>query len=81
MNYKVKLADGTTHLIEITTGYFKNWRVWKVRINGKAAMLYKLGSEWMQRNEDYLDSYTLKAIGEFIDTMISPPGNNASLAS
>lgn len=75
MNYKLKLADGTTQLIEITTGYFKNLRVWQVKINGKAAMLYKLGSEWMQRNEDYLDNNTLKAIGEFIDTIISPPGN------
>ncbi|NNU33476.1 hypothetical protein HK413_03635 [Mucilaginibacter sp. S1162] len=47
--------------------------MWKVKVNGKAAMLYKLGSEWMQRNEDYRDMYTLKAIGEFIDTMITPP--------
>ncbi|GAA4102351.1 hypothetical protein [Mucilaginibacter panaciglaebae] len=74
MNYKVKLADGTTQLIEITTGYFKNWKVWIVNINGKAAMLYKLGTEWMQRNEDHLDSRTLKTIGEFIDTMVSPAG-------
>jgi hypothetical protein len=80
MKYKLKLADGTTQLIEITAGYFKNWRVWKVQVNGKAAMLYKLGSEWMQRNEDYLDNYTLKAIGEFIDTMISPPGQQPSVA-
>jgi hypothetical protein len=34
----------------------------------------------MQRNEDYLDNYTLKAIGEFIDTMISPPGQQPSVA-
>jgi hypothetical protein len=74
MNYKLKLADGTIQLIEITAGYFKTWRVWQVKINGKAATLYKLGTEWMQRNEDYLDTYTLKAIGEFIDSMIAPPG-------
>ncbi len=79
MDYKLKLADGTTQLIEITTGYLKNWRVWKVKINGKVAVLYKLGTEWMQRNEDYLDMYTLKAIGEFIDNMITPPGQ-ASVA-
>jgi|AraplaCL_Cvi_mCL_1032061.scaffolds.fasta_scaffold13936_2 hypothetical protein len=72
MDYKVKLADGTTQLMEITTGHFKNWKVWIVKINGKATMLYKLGTEWMQRNEDLLDSRTLRAIGEFIDTMISP---------
>jgi len=77
MNYRVKLADGTTQLIEITTGYFKNWKVWIVNINGKAAMLYKLGTEWMQRNEDFLDSPTLKAIGEFIDTIILPPSTGS----
>lgn len=75
MNYKMKLADGTTQVIQITADYFKTWRVWKVQINGKVAMLYKLGSEWMQRNEDYLDAHTLMAIGKFIDNMISPPGN------
>ncbi|MFD2146920.1 hypothetical protein [Mucilaginibacter antarcticus] len=74
MNYRLKLADGTTQLIEVTAGYFKNLRVWTVKVNGKAAMLYKLGSEWMQRNEDYLDTNTLKAIGELIDNMITPPG-------
>ncbi|MDB5118391.1 MAG: hypothetical protein JWQ79_3883 [Mucilaginibacter sp.] len=73
MNYKMKLADGTTQLIQITADYFKNWRVWKVQINGKVAMLYKLGSEWMQRNEDYLDAHTLQAIGKIIDSMITPP--------
>ena len=76
MNYKVKLADGTTQLMEITTGYFKNWKVWIVKINGKATMLYKLGTEWMQRNEDLLDSCTIRAIGEFIDTIISPPSTD-----
>ncbi|WP_214070483.1 hypothetical protein [Mucilaginibacter sp. dw_454] len=74
MNYTVKLADGTPQLVDIKDGYFKNWKVWIVNINGKAAMLYKLGTEWMQRNEDFLDSRTLKIIGEFIDTIISPQG-------
>lgn len=74
MKYKMKLADGTTQIIQITAGYFKTWRVWQVQINGKVAMLYKLGSEWMQRNDDYLDGPTLLAIGKYIDSMISPPG-------
>ena len=74
MNYKMILADGTTQIIQITVGYFKTWRVWQIQINGKVAMLYKLGTEWMQRNEDYLDAHTLKAIGNYIDSVISPPG-------
>jgi len=74
MKYKMKLADGTTQIVQITAAYFKTWRVWQVQINGKVAMLYKLGSEWMQRNEDYLDAYTLQAIGKYIDSIIPPPG-------
>jgi hypothetical protein len=74
MKYKVKLTDGTTHFIQITSGYFKSWRVWKVRFNGKVAMLYKSGSEWMQRYDDHLDARTLTAIGNFIDSFIIPPG-------
>jgi hypothetical protein len=74
MNYKMKLADGTTQIIQITAGYFKTWRVWQVEINGKVAMLYKLGTEWMQRNEDFLDAHTITAIGKYIDSVISPPG-------
>ena len=74
MNYKMKLADGTTQIIQITAGYFKTWRVWQVEINGKVAVLYKLGTEWMQRNEDFLDAHTITAIGKYIDIMISPPG-------
>jgi hypothetical protein len=75
MNYKMILADGTTQVIQITAAYFKTWRVWQVQINGKVAMLYKLGTEWMQRNEDFLDAQTIVAIGKYIDNMIAPPDN------
>jgi hypothetical protein len=48
MKYKVKLADGTARLLDITSAYFKSWHVWKVKFDdGKVVMLYKLGSEWM----------------------------------
>ncbi len=77
MNYKMILADGTTQVIQITADHFKNWRVWKVQINGKVAMLYKLGTEWMQRNEDFLDAQLITTIGKFIDSMITPPDNIA----
>ncbi|MDB5006379.1 MAG: hypothetical protein JWQ84_1097 [Mucilaginibacter sp.] len=71
MEYKIKLADGTLQIIKITSAYFKAWHVWNVRFDdGKAVMLFKLGSEWMQRNEDYLDAHVLSAIGTCIDKII-----------
>ncbi len=71
MKYKIKLADGTMQLVKITSAYFKSWQVWNVQFDdGKAAMLFKLGSEWMQRNEDYLDAHVLSVIGNHIDKII-----------
>ena len=71
MKYKIKLADGTMQLVKITSAYFKSWQVWNVQFDdGKAAMLFKLGSEWMQRNEDYLDAHVLSLIGNRIDKII-----------
>jgi hypothetical protein len=71
MNYKIKLADGKTHLVQITADLFKNWKVWKIQFeDGKAAILFKFGNEWMQRRDDYLDAYAVTAIGRFIDEHI-----------
>jgi hypothetical protein len=71
MKHKIKLPDGTAQLIEITSAYFKTWHVWNVKFaDGKAAMLFKLGSEWMQRNEDFLDEQILSAIGKRIDAIL-----------
>jgi hypothetical protein len=71
MKYKIKLADGTARLINITSAYFKSWHVWKVKFDdGKVVMLFKLGSEWMQRNEDFLDAHVLNSIGDCIDKII-----------
>jgi hypothetical protein len=71
MEYKIKLPDGTLQLIKITSAYFKAWHVWNVRFDdGKVVMLFKLGSEWMQRNEDYLDAHVLSALGIYIDKII-----------
>jgi len=78
MNYKIKLADGTTQLIQIKSDFFKKWKVWKVQFaDGKAAMLFKSGNEWMQRNEDLLDAYLLAAIGKCIDEIILNKNNLA----
>ncbi|MFA6087734.1 hypothetical protein [Mucilaginibacter sp.] len=71
MNYKIKLADGTTQLIQITTELYKSWKVWKIQFtDGKAAMLFKSGNQWLQRNEDILDAYLLNTIGKCIDEII-----------
>ena len=71
MERKIKLADGTLQLIKITRAYFKSWHVWKVIFDdGKVVMLFKLGSEWMQRNEDYLDAHVLSLVGKCIDKII-----------
>ena len=45
--------------------------MWRVSFeNETEVILYKLANEWMQRNEDNLDDYTLKTIGKCINTMI-----------
>ena len=71
MKYKIKLPDGTAQFIQITRAYFKSWHVWMVKFeDGRAAMLFKIGSEWMQRNEDFLEFSILKELGSFIDKII-----------
>ena len=71
MKYKIKSADGTAHLVQITSGYFKAWHVWNVKFDdGKVVMLFKLGSEWMQRNEDFLEEHVLNSLGHCIDKII-----------
>ena len=71
MKYKIKLPDGTAQFIQITSAYFKTWHVWMVKFdNGKTAMLFKIGGEWMQRTEDFLEFSVLKELGSFIDKII-----------
>jgi hypothetical protein len=71
MKYKIQLADGTAQLIKITSAYFKSWHVWNIQFDdGKVVMLFKLGNEWMQRNEDFLDAQILSLIGSCIDKII-----------
>ncbi|MBB5395689.1 MULTISPECIES: hypothetical protein [unclassified Mucilaginibacter] len=71
MRHKIKLPDGTLQLIDITSAYFKTWHVWNVKFaDGKVAMLFKIGSEWMQRNEDFLDEHVVNAIGKRIDSIL-----------
>ena len=71
MKYKIKLPDGTAQFIQITSAYFKSWHVWMVKFDdGRTAMLFKMGGEWMQRTEDFLEFSVLKELGSFIDKII-----------
>jgi hypothetical protein len=68
MHYKLKLPDGTIQAIQIISTTFKKLKVWVVQFkDGKQAMLYKCGNEWMQRTEDFLDGPLINAIGKYID--------------
>ena len=74
MDYKIVLPDGTTQAIQIISTSFKKLKVWLVRFkDGKQAVLYKAGNEWMQRTEDFLDSALLMAIGRCIDSLEQSP--------
>ena len=74
MNYKIMLPDGTTQAIQIISTNYKRLKVWLVRLkDGKQAILYKVGNEWMQRTEDFLDSSLLMAIGRCIDGLEQSP--------
>ena len=77
MHYKIKLKDGTVQAIQIMSTTFKKFKVWLVQFkDGKQAMLYKCGNEWMQRTEDFLDASLIIIIGKCIDGISekNPPG-------
>ncbi|SDZ80843.1 hypothetical protein [Pedobacter hartonius] len=68
MNYKIRLKDGTTQVIQIIAITFKKLRVWKLSFSGgKEIMLYKVGNQWLQRTEDYLEQRYVILIGAYID--------------
>jgi hypothetical protein len=68
MSYEILLADGAVLLLQINAATFKTWNVWSIQfMDGKEAMLYKCGNEWVQRNEDQLDNAAIIAIGKHID--------------
>ncbi|UKT62137.1 hypothetical protein [Pedobacter mucosus] len=70
MNYKIKLTDGNTQIIQIFATTFKKLNVWKLAFeNGTEIMLYKVGTEWLQRTEDYLEQCYVLSIGSYIDKM------------
>lgn len=68
MDYKIKFKDGTTQVIQIIATTFKKLKVWKLAFkNGKEIMLYKVGTQWLQRTEDYLEECYVLSIGSYID--------------
>ena len=70
MQYKIKLTDGTTQIVKIIATTFKKLKVWKLSFtNGKEIMLYKVGTEWLQRTEDFLEQRYVMSIGAYIDSL------------
>lgn len=68
MIHKIRLKDGSVHAVQIIRTTFKKLRVWLVQFkDGKQAMLYKCGNEWLQRIEDFLDASLIRTIGSYID--------------
>ncbi|WP_316781232.1 hypothetical protein [Pedobacter antarcticus] len=68
MDYKIRLKDGTIQVIQIISTTFKKLKVWKLSFTGgKEIMLYKVGNQWMQRTEDYLEQQYIILIGAYID--------------
>jgi len=66
----VSSPNGYKQVLQLISERLKTWWVWKVRFqDGAEAVLFKCGNEWMQRNEDNLEHWLLKAIGEKIDQM------------
>jgi hypothetical protein len=70
MDYRISLTDGTSQVIQIISVTFKKLKVWKLTFtSGKDIMLYKVGTQWLQRSEDYLEQCYVITIGAFIDRM------------
>jgi len=79
MDYIIKLTDGTEQIVKIIATTYKRLKVWKLEFSGKEIMLYKVGSEWLQRTEDYLEQRYVSSIGAFIDSLESG-STSASIA-
>lgn len=72
MNFEIKLTGLAIQRGQIIAINFNNWKAWKVQFdNGKEVVLYNCGNEWMQRNEDMLDTQSVIAVGKCIDRIIS----------
>lgn len=68
MSYEIIFEDEVMKIEHITSATFKTLKIWRVKFHdGKEAVLYKCGNEWMQRIEDQLGIRFLIAIGKCID--------------
>ena len=62
------MGNGSMQMIKFDPVEYKSLKVWNVSFeDGQQAMLYKLGSEWMQHNESELDQHSLLMVGAQID--------------
>jgi len=66
------IINEISQAISFTSATYKKLAVWTVHFkDGKVAMLYKCGNEWMQGNEGTLDANSLRKLGNQIDAMSS----------
>lgn len=62
------LLNNINLFIQLTATTYKELKVWEVKFeDGRQAVLYKCGLEWMQRNEDNLSTSLIENIGNRID--------------
>jgi hypothetical protein len=72
MNYTITFKDGTIEIIDIIATTFKKMKVWKISFSdGKDIVLCKVGSQWLQRKEDFLEQKYIISIGAYIDALQS----------
>jgi hypothetical protein len=70
MSEERTISNEISRVISFTPATYKKLAVWTVHFeNGKEAMLYKCGGEWMQSHEGALEPPDLIAIGNQIDCM------------
>ena len=70
MSYEIILTEENEafRLCHVTSTVFKTRKVWRIQFHdGKEAMLYKCSDKWMQYNVEWLDTFTLIAVGKCID--------------
>lgn len=68
MSYEILRTAKGLSILHITTANLNLITGWRIEFdNGKEAMLYHNNQEWIQLDEQWLDSITLLAVGNCID--------------
>ena len=70
MEYIITLKEGNKQIVKIIATTYKKLKVWKLNFSGgKEIMLFKVGNEWLQRTEDFLEICNLISIGAYLDSL------------